>query len=118
MKLRMRGDSIRLRLTKSEVALFGETGHLEEAVPFPSGELRYVLERSSDTTFTADFIHGTLTVHVPAVVAYPWASTEQVGMEAQCERLTILIEKDFQCAHGPLDDDAFPAQVNNPPATG
>jgi len=112
MKLRMRGDSIRLRLTRSEVALFEETGHLEEVVSFPSGELRYALERSTDSPLAADFINGTLTVRVPASVAHLWAATEQVGTEAQCGQLNILIEKDFQCAHGPVDDDAFPAQGN------
>ncbi len=125
MKLRMRQNSVRLRLTKSEVALFGETGYLEEAVVFPSGTLRYVLQRSASAGNTgadtrgdtgadtrADFVNGSLTVTVSQATAAVWTDTAAVGIEANSEGLDILIEKDFQCAHGPADEDAFP-----PPAT-
>ncbi len=108
MKLRMRTGSIRLRLTRSEVAHFAQTGHLTETVAFPSGELRYALERSTGSQLAADFQNANLTVRVPAPLAHTWATTEQVGIEGECGQLSISIEKDFQCAHGPVDHDAFP----------
>ncbi len=106
MKLRMRGATVRLRLTQSEVAQFARTGLVEEAVPFPSGTLRYRLLRSS--AMAADFAQGTLTVSVPPDASHEWTESAQVGMAGQVNGLEILIEKDFQCAHGPTDFDAFP----------
>jgi len=109
MKLRMRNNSIRLRLTRGEVAQFSETGHIEEKVTFLSGALHYMLTRSPASRLTADLTGTTLIVHVPEEQADRWASTDQIGMEAHDGSLDILIEKDFQCAHGPRDPDAFAA---------
>ncbi len=89
------------------MALFEETGHLEEMVTFPSGTLRYVLERSSALDTRADFVNGSITVSIPLEAARQWVSTSQVGIEASYNMLDILIEKDFQCAHGPADEDAY-----------
>lgn len=108
MKIRMRQNSVRLRLTRSEVTLFEETGHLEECVRFPSGALRYILDRSATESETrADFVNCRLTVTVPQAAADRWTSTQAVGIEAHSDGLDILIEKDFQCAHGPVDHDSF-----------
>ena len=105
MKLRMRGTAVRLRLSQSEVMRFAETGLVEETVPFASTPLVYQLRRAD--AFAADFQEGVLTVTVPASAAALWTETAQVGMEADINGLNVLIEKDFQCAHGPADLDAF-----------
>ena len=105
MKLRIRGTTVRLRLTQSEVARFAEAGAVEETVPFPSASLSYQFRRSN--AFAADFKEGILTVTVPAEAAAAWTETEQVGIEFSTNGLNLLIEKDFQCAHGPADLDAF-----------
>ena len=39
MKLRLQGNSVRLRLTRSEVERLRETGLVEESIEFGSGEL-------------------------------------------------------------------------------
>jgi hypothetical protein len=38
MKLRLQGNSVRLRLTRSEVERLRETGLVEESIEFGSGE--------------------------------------------------------------------------------
>jgi len=96
--------------------LFEETGHLEELVTFPSGSLRYALERSpASEKITADFVNGSLTILVPVAAARHWTTSADVGMDICYQRLDILIEKDFQCAHGPVDQDAFPPGENENP---
>jgi len=110
MKLRMRGNSVRLRLTRSEVAQFAETGLVEEAVTFPSSTLNYALRCNPSQAVTANLVAGQLTVIVPPALARQWTDTEEIGISAHSSGLDILIEKDFQCAHGPADSDAFPPE--------
>jgi hypothetical protein len=121
VKLRVRADSIRLRLGQSEVQRLADEGRVEERTHFTPGApaLVYALrtDASSDTgSISAAFDGGALVVTVPRAVALRWASTEQVGLEASQpagngETLRILIEKDFECVDAPTDEsqaDAFP----------
>jgi len=111
MKLRMRQNSLRLRLTRSELARFEAAGVVEEAVEFPSGTLLYRIERSlSAQQITAELVGANITVVVPEPVAQHWVSTRQTGFEARCGALDVLVEKDFQCEHGAEDGDAFARQ--------
>ena len=46
MKLRIRGNSIRLRLSQQDVKVFGEKGRVEDSIQFGAsagGQLTYVL---------------------------------------------------------------------------
>lgn len=119
MKLRLRSNSLRLRLTKSEVARFAETGRVEEVIEFglePSQRLAYSLERDAENEeMRADFGHSHITVFVSRTAANEWTSTEQIAMETDQnigagKILHLLVEKDFACleARPGEDDDAFP----------
>ena len=118
MKLRIQGNSIRLRLTQSEVEAFGEQGHVEARVRFRPGEFMiYALEASEVVGhLTARYTEGRVTVKVPSAWVSDWVDTGKVGLEGEQpiegdEVLTILIEKDFKCLHGPAErqeEDAFP----------
>jgi hypothetical protein len=119
MKLRMKNNSIRLRLTQSEVAQFAALGVVEETIEFGStdGEcLIYALEKNAAETLSARFENGKITIFVPEAKADEWANSDQIGIEALREigagkTLKILIEKDFVCAtrrDGEDDADAFP----------
>ena len=44
MKLRIKGNTIRFRLTKSEVEYFGNTLFIEEQTSFPNNALSYSLK--------------------------------------------------------------------------
>ena len=117
MKLRLRKNSIRLRLTQSEVAEFAEKGSVEDNVEFGEGSVfRYSLERDdrSGVGF-ATFDDGCITVSIPTEQGLKWATTEQVGIEATQDTntgiLRILVEKDFTCLDprpDGEDDDTFP----------
>lgn len=124
MKMRLRGNSIRLRLGEREVAQLANTGRVAESVQFsasPLSSLTFSLVTSPDEKdITARFAEGEITVTVPAGSAKVWASSEQVGMHGgqpvgNGTSLTILIEKDFRClASRPGEDEsdnfANPAQ--------
>jgi hypothetical protein len=116
MKLRLKGDSVRLRLTRAEVRSLLEAGVVEEATRFPGGaQLRSVLSTPRDASgIAAGFERGTLTVSLPADVARRWGTTEDVEIRATLPleggALELLIEKDFPCLTarpGEDDSDAF-----------
>jgi hypothetical protein len=70
VKLRIRGNSIRLRLGRSEVQRLAIKGAIEELTVFGSGEgqrLHYEIRAASDETVVrASFEGGRIVVHVPS----------------------------------------------------
>jgi len=102
MKLRIRGNSIRLRLTQSEVSQLAAEGHVENAISFGNSELRYIIASVGDEQeLNADFRDNEIVICVPAADVMKWAASEQVVIEARQTvdegDLHILIEKDFAC---------------------
>ena len=114
MKLRIKGNSIRLRLTRSEVETFGEDGHIEEMVSFGGREhpgFIYALESGSTQNLCASFEQGRLSVQVPQTIAAQWVKSEQVGFNGNDGDLQILVEKDFVCLtprEGEDEGDNYP----------
>ena len=117
MKIRIRGNSIRLRLTQSEVAAFGRTGQIVEHTEFAPGQrLTYPLRSCPRAAeMHATFADGTLTVAMPAALAREWVRGEEVEVYGSQPAgpgaaLGLTVEKDFQCLHGEgePDADAFP----------
>lgn len=105
MKLRIRGNSVRLRLTKSEVERLGETGSVGEIVEFGSAfpVFRYELNKSSkDASIKAGFEDNCLYISVPFGDIENWIRSEDIGLEVMYpigdnKFLRILVEKDFAC---------------------
>ena len=123
MKLRMEGNSIRLRLGRSDLAEFAGHGQIEEELSFPGGRrLVYGLEVSNASDRPSAALHEIpigvrLVVHLPESWVGGWADSDRVGFESQIpledgNRLTILVEKDLECRHRPKkEQDAFPHPV-------
>jgi len=120
MKLRIKGNSIRLRLLQSEVERFAAAGQISDEIEFDAGGaayLRYSLVTSpAAESMTARFRGNEISIVVPTLVAQQWASDDQVSLESEQpigsgETLKILVEKDFVCIDRPDDpdrEDAFP----------
>jgi len=117
MKLRIQGNSLRLRLSQSEVSQFSKTGFVEDSVQFaPSVSFAYTLESSSSIRAPqVSFQNGWLKFQVPSAMGMEWFTTDRVGISADQplesgKHLSILIEKDFQCLHvdEARDPDAYP----------
>jgi hypothetical protein len=106
MKLRIRGDSIRLRLGQSEVAQLVKGGRVSASIRFsalPGNHLSYAVVTSpTEKEITAHLTDHEIKVTVPEGLARDWANSEQVGL-SQVQQvdgevsLSIQIEKDFQC---------------------
>ena len=120
MKLRINGNSIRLRLGQSEVRRMFNEGIVEESTTFDiSGrhQFEYILCTAPNLlAVTASFEDGRIIVRMPYALMRQWVETDQVGIESiqvgsDGGALMILIEKDFKCIDGTNDEsqeDAFP----------
>ena len=119
MKLRIKGDTIRLRLTQSEVAAVADGDVVVETTSLPQ-PFTYALEASGERTGAA-FADDRMTVNVPKSVAAHWANTEEVSLRGREGGVEILVEKDFACLvprEGEEDTDAFPNPQAESGATG
>ena len=117
MKLRLRGNSIRLRLLRGEVRQLGQTGAVSETTNFAAASLTFTLAASSQVeTMTAQFVGHQITVLLPETVAREWVESDEISLHGEQilrehETLKILVEKDFVCLDR-VDDadnvDAYP----------
>ncbi|MBE7175839.1 MAG: hypothetical protein INR69_05510 [Mucilaginibacter polytrichastri] len=111
MKVRIKGNSLRYRLTKSEVSLFEKAGMLTEHIDFGDEVLIYAVEKAVNLQeMKATFSHNTITLYVPANLTADWLRSDKVGFEQVSGRLQLLLEKDFQCLDNVAEDqsDNFP----------
>ena len=118
MKLRIKGDSIRLRLLRSEVERFAADRVVTEEVRFGANALRYTLAVAPDaTSICAEFSDGEIRVLIPVAEARRWTDGNDVGLEIEQSlgehgSLTIIVEKDFVCLDRPDDPDRADAYPN------
>lgn len=99
MKIRIKGDTIRLRLSQTEVSDIGVYNDVVETTHFGESELMYRLtSQAQANSITASFENNEITVVLPQQVAQNWANSDTVGVESAKDAIPyILIEKDFQC---------------------
>jgi len=116
MKLRIKGDSLRLRVGPSEVERLIGSGRIEETIHFaPDAQMTYAIELSeSAESVSVVGSPGEVVVIVPARVAQAWAHGDEVGICGVFANgsgsLEFAIEKDFACRdanHG-ANRDTYP----------
>ena len=115
MKLRLRGDSLRLRLDRSDVAGLMRTGRLDEAVALgavPAERLVYSIRLvPGGLQPSTSFADHRIVVELPETSAREWAGGSAVGIYSDTAwGLRIAIEKDFKCLENRThedDSDAF-----------
>ena len=114
MKLRIRGNTIRFRLSQKEVMQFSETGQVEDATVFGAGpdeRLTYAIRVDEGTKeVSVDYSPGAVVVLCPVATATQWVEGDDEGFDGNIEiggdTLRISVEKDFECLHKePREDD-------------
>lgn len=118
MKLRIRDNSVRLRLMRGEVDTLRDDGIVRARTAFPGGgEFVYEVESSPAIVNPGAFLSGSkITVRLPESHVREWADSEQVSIAGEQrhkngETLDILVEKDFACLaprEGEDESDMFP----------
>jgi hypothetical protein len=106
MKLRIKGNSLRLRISRSELTKLNEGERLVETVrftPAPDAQFSYALEATAQIKTTAvKYSAGTVTVCISHEQLWSWSDEKEVGIYTSVEigdgeKLDLLIEKDFAC---------------------
>jgi hypothetical protein len=114
MKLRIRGNSIRLRLSQGEVTGLLAEWAIRESVHFsgsPTNCMAYSLQLSPNASeASASFAQGELVVTLPVALAVQWAISDQTGIEHKQPagdgmELRIVVEKDFRCLQPRPEED-------------
>lgn len=106
MKIRIKDNSIRFRLTQSEVSELGRNGLISGNTEFPGNTFTYAVERTEESTLSAEFEANRMIVRVPAPMVSEWVSTDRVGFDGQSGKIKILVEKDFVCLDNTLEDQS------------
>lgn len=106
MKLRIKSNSIRFRLTKSDVEQLSTKGLLEDSVGFGTASLMFAVKATISQTITATFENDTITLFLPQHMITELASTGKVGFESQARELHVLVEKDFTCLENVAEDQS------------
>jgi hypothetical protein len=122
MKLRIKGDSLRFRLSPSEISRLLQFGRIEDTVHFgpeDDGKLTYALVMNAELPGQGESMKVLHSPHVVSVVVAAaevtaWANGTQVGIYAELDtgaaKLELAVEKDFACLdQGSADNqDTFP----------
>jgi hypothetical protein len=100
MKLWIRGNSLRLRVSKTELAKLADTGKAEDTVRFSSEQgLRYGIEVRPTGAVTAIFSGDAILVTLPKPRLDLWLRPSEVSVEGSQpigggKILQIVLEKD------------------------
>jgi hypothetical protein len=100
MKLRIRGNSLTLRLSKTELAKLAGTGRVEDTTRFSSEHsLRYAIEVRPAGAVTATFAGAAILVTLPKARLDLWLRPDEISVEGSQpigggKVLQIVLEKD------------------------
>ena len=117
MKLRIKGDSLRLRLSQGEMRTLAERGEVEDRICFPGGAaLRYRLRSDQNSNvISASYASNLIDILVPRPQAERWCATDLVTLSASqplaAGELRLVLEKDWACLaprEGEDESDNFP----------
>ncbi len=106
MKIRIKGNSIRFRLTKTEVQQYIEKGFVEEKTQIAEQLFSYGLTSTATSErMYASIQNNKITIFLPLSFAEEWASDDKIGFydtieQSNGSKLSLTVEKDFVC----LDD--------------
>ena len=112
MKLRMKGNSLRIRLTKTEVDKLSNTGCLEEHTVFTGNQFIYALQAVDNATvLSASLDINKITMFVPRAFLSGWPQNDITGIDVHMpinekESLYLLLEKDFVCLDENTEDQS------------
>ena len=119
MKLRIRGNSLRLRVTRPELEQLASGRSVIESLTFAAGaQLRY--ELSVDATaaaLEASYNRDLIRVRIPAADFRRWQREDQVELRAAQAtgaggELIVMVEKDFACLTPRVGEDESNAFTN------
>lgn len=100
MKIRIKDNSIRLRLSKTEVDNLCKNGRVQASTQI-STNLQFIYSLKINSHWGVRFQDNLLEVLIPDDLILNWSSNEIVGFDTVIDNndngLKLLVEKDFKC---------------------
>ncbi len=113
MKLRLKGNSIRVRLDRRDIERLIDKGRVDDAVRFgPELAFSYAVEAgpAPNGRPTAYYTAGSLTIRIDPDDADEWRAGDRVGFDHQQPVdggvVRVILEKDFACIDRPTGEEA------------
>jgi hypothetical protein len=112
MKIRINGNSVRMRISKTELDKFTKTGLLEESTEFGNTVFNYALKSQPGLeNLHSTYSDNTISIFVPEEFRFKWPETDTIGFDHNMDigngkTLFLLIEKDFACIDNALEDQS------------
>ncbi|MHC5537703.1 DUF7009 family protein [Singulisphaera rosea] len=117
MKLRIKGNSIRIRLDRRDIERLVRESRVVDAINFGPGlEFSYSVEVAPTPRERPEVAYGEgrITLRIDPADAIEWLEGDRVGFDHKQAvnggSIRVLLEKDFACIDRPAgeeDDDAF-----------
>lgn len=115
MKIRMKENSLRLRVARSEIVRLLKDGLIRETIRFaasPEASFTWTLETGTpeNAATTVRYTPGHVAVVVAPAEMQLWQQEDQVGIYTRMdasgkEPLEVIVEKDFACLDGSDSDN-------------
>ena len=114
MKLRIKGNTVRIRLEQKELDQLLRTGEVSESTDFPQTSLTYRLLSSKEQSVS--LTNNVIAISLPNSFIDEWVNTDKTGFSLEIPTnsntvLNLTVEKDFKClTERPAEDesDMFP----------
>lgn len=112
MKIRIKGDSIRFRLTQSEVKTLSKKGTIVDTTNFENSQFNYGVTLNEDIDhLKASFSGNTVMLEVPESQGRAWYKNniitfDHTAINANGNELYLLLEKDFTCLDNTLENQS------------
>ncbi len=117
MKVRIRENTLRIRLTQTEVAALARGEKVEQETRFAEASIltSSVAGSAAVPSPRASLQGSIISVQLPAATLDRWANSDEITIEEEQSTgdgppLLLRIEKDFQCLHNEAEKiaDAYP----------
>ena len=111
MKIRIRGNSVRFRLTKNEVEQLCRENFIEERTNFPHMDFVYQVKAAEVELLNIDYLNNIISLQVSNTLLENWETNDRVGFSnsvvtSQGKTIDLLLEKDFTCLEDRGEDES------------
>jgi hypothetical protein len=115
MKLRIKNNSIRYRLTQTDVAQLAKAGYITDKVDFGDQSLIYAIQLTKDDELKSTYVNNVITLFMPKGMINELKDTDKTGFEKNNGLLYLLVEKDFTCLDNVAEDqsDNYPNPLSD-----
>jgi len=111
MKIRIRGNSVRFRLTKNEVEQLCREKSIEERTNFENLDFVYEVKVAATNHLDIHFLNNRISLKVSDSLLENWDTNDSVGFShtlpvSNGKTIDLSLEKDFTCLEDRGEDES------------